>query len=69
MPQSNLDQLKMARVIPDNASLTAAELSVIDGLSAKELKCLIDIRERLAEAATSGETKLTTGTLTPNIIL
>jgi len=69
MPQSNLDQLKMAGCIPPDAKLTAAELQVIDGLSVRELKTLIDIRERLTQA-TSSETAFTAeDPLTANIIL
>ena len=70
MPQSNLEQLQNAGCILPDADLTSAEIKVIEGLSPREVKTLIDIRERLQQAAASEVTAFTaTDPLTPNIIL
>ena len=45
----NLDRLKEAGVLPDEAKLSAAEEAVIDGLSEEEVKTLIGIRGKLQQ--------------------
>lgn len=76
--QSNLEQLKNAGCIPADAQLSAAEQQVIEGLSQREVKTLIDIRQKLADTSQqlSAESLTTDGsddslddTLTPNIIV
>lgn len=46
---SNLDRLKEAGVVPQNADLSTAEAAVIDGLSEDEVKTLIGIRGKLQQ--------------------
>lgn len=56
---SNLETLQSAGCIAPGAKLTKAELEVIDGLSEEEVRTLIGIRTKLADAA--GAASLTRG--------
>lgn len=64
---SNLETLKSAGVIPEEAALSAAELAVIDGMSDTEVQTLVDIRKRLNdEIAKQGTTAIASGDVTPS---
>jgi len=69
---SNLERLKAAGVVPDDAKLSTAELAVIDGLDAKEMETLIGIREKLGDQMAKEQEKsaaLSMPEVTPNFII
>lgn len=59
MANGNLDRLVAAQVIPSAEALSAAERTVIDGLSEEEVACLVGIRRKLADAAPARRPALT----------
>jgi hypothetical protein len=59
MANGNLDRLVEAQVIPSAEALSAAERTVIDGLSEEEVACLVGIRRKLSDATAARRPALT----------
>ena len=66
---SNLEKLKDAGVIADDATLTSAEAKVIEGLSDAEVSTLIGIRQKLADEMAKGSATLDAPDVSSNFIV